>query len=94
MEVITKDNPSTWEAVFERDPSVQSIDSYREQETVVKNINQCLKKYAEGNMRYSKSLIINGPPGCGKTFVMTVASLLAAAKGLTVTPTALRAERA
>ena len=41
-----------------------------------------------------KSIIINGPPGAGKTLIMMVASLLALCKGLTVTPTALMAERA
>ena len=94
MNDITKDNPHNWTADLDRNENIQSIESHAEQVQVVSLVKEAIHKYAQAGNTFTKSLIINGPPGCGKTFLMMVASLLGLSKGLTVTPTALMAERA
>jgi hypothetical protein len=94
MNLVSKDNPHSWNAQFDRDTATQTIESYEEQKAVIDTIKTAIQKYAHGNLGFTKSIIINGPPGAGKTFLMMIASLLALCKGLTATPTALMAERA
>jgi predicted GIY-YIG superfamily endonuclease len=94
MNVVSKENPHNWDAQFVHDNNTQTLESYNEQKTVIDAIRASIQRYVLGSRGFTKSIIINGPPGAGKTFIMMVASLLALCKGLTVTPTALMAERA
>jgi hypothetical protein len=94
MNVVTKDNPHNWTAALHRHDNIQTIESHEEQVAVVSVMKEAMIKYAQAQHTFTKSIIINGPPGCGKTFLMMIASLFALAKGLTVTPIALMAERA
>ena len=94
MTVVTKESPRPWNPTLVRSDNIQTIESFEEQLAVINCLKETILKYAGAGDTFTKSLILNGPPGCGKTFIMMIASLFALAQGLMVSPTALMAERA
>jgi hypothetical protein len=77
----------------------QSDESYEEQKTALEHIYTHIKHYCnplQGRRvnTYTKNLIIQGAPGCGKTFMGNHALLYAMSQGLRVISTAMMAARA
>ena len=90
---INRQQPHPWNGSFQRFP-LQSAASYHEQCQAQQHMSNQIDHYLSGPLTQTKSLCIAGSPGCGKTYLMLLGAMYGLSKGLTVTTTALMAERA
>lgn len=72
----------------------QSEESVLEQQEIFNTITESLHDYSLASATLTKSLLLNGPPGAGKTFVTALSCLVALSMGLNCITTALMSERA
>ena len=93
LQSATLQSPLTWRPALTQDTS-QSSESYNEQ---VDCLNICLESvdmYTAGSATFIKHHLLTGPPGTGKTHLMTHVMAYAVSKGLDCCLTSLAAERA
>ena len=74
----------------------QNGDSYTEQKSAITTCKNAIDSYCSmlHQTQFTKSVIIRGHPGAGKTFCMLYATIYAISKGLNVITTAQMAKRA
>ena len=89
----TRLNPHRWNPVI-RLISGQSNDSIHEQRKVLRAFIDTFWHYTNPVGSFVNSLIILGPPGVGKTFLMMMSTIKAICMGLNVCVSALLSERA
>ena len=75
--------------------SRQTVQSYHEQRQAIGVAMESIEQYVQISQRFQvKSVCIVGPPGCGKTFIMSILILRALGYGLNAAMIALMSERA
>jgi predicted GIY-YIG superfamily endonuclease len=89
----TKENPLVWKPQMCRIKD-QSEESFLETNKVCELTTESIDSYTSAQLSNTKSLLICGGPGTGKTFQMQLAAAYALSKGLTTIITAVMAERA
>ena len=74
----------------------QSIASFSEQKQSIILCKDAIDSYCDINhqSKFTKSIIVRGHPGAGKTFCMLYAALYAISKGLNIVTTSQMAKRA
>jgi predicted GIY-YIG superfamily endonuclease len=89
----SKDQPMTWKPDVAQLSGQHAI-SFAESLSICKYTTASIDVYVAAPLHITKSILICGGPGTGKTFQMRLACTYAMSKGLTTTITAVMAERA
>ena len=92
FETVTKETPSNWSAdlianVF------QSAESLQEQSQILETLKNLIVESLFSGHRFNRHQLILGPPGTGKTYVLTMALGYALSKGLFCLVTSLASRR-
>ena len=92
FETVTKETPSNWSAdlianVF------QSAESLQEQSQILETLKNLIIESLFSGHRFNRHQLILGPPGTGKTHVLTMALGYALSKGLFCLVTSLASRR-
>ena len=92
FETVTKETPSNWSAdlianVF------QSAESLQEQSQILETLKNLIIESLFSGHRFNRHQLILGPPGTGKTYVLTMALGYALSKGLFCLVTSLASRR-
>ena len=90
---LSKENPSTWSPLLPRG-IFQSNTSYVEQQKIINLLKQKIDETGTFRRKFLKHELVLGPPGTGKTYVLTVALAYALARGLFCFVTSLASRRA
>ena len=99
VSATTRSTPIVWDPVetFVQSPN-QSVESYTEQKFALKIATDSVSKYqlqfGPGATTYTKSPIIHGAPGSGKSYIAELTCLYIMSQGLKLMSTALMAVRA
>jgi hypothetical protein len=89
----TAETPANWTPSLTRLPN-QSPESIAEQQTALQDAMSRLDRYQLAGMEQTKSFVVIGGPGVGKSTLLQLFGLCAIARGLCVCMTALMSERA
>ena len=92
FENISKETPSDWAAELLPN-SFQSNESRQEQSEILERLKELIAQCLFVDHKFSKHQLILGPPGTGKTYVLTMALGYALTKGLFCLVTSLASRR-
>ena len=92
FETVTKETPSNWSAELIANV-FQSADSLHEQSLILETLKNLIVGSLFAGHKFNKHQLILGPPGTGKTYVLTMALGFALSKGLFCLVTSLASRR-
>ena len=92
FEYISKESPSNWAGDLVPN-SFQSVESLQEQSSILELLKNGINECVFVEHKFRKHQLILGPPGTGKTYVLTMALGFALSKGLFCLVTSLAARR-
>ena len=92
FETVTKETPSNWSAELITNV-FQSAESVQEQSLILETLKNLIVESLFAGHKFNKHQLILGPPGTGKTYVLTMALGFALSKGLFCLVTSLASRR-
>ena len=92
FETVTKVTPSNWSADLIAN-FFQSAESLQEQSQILETLKNLIIESLFAGHRFNRHQLILGPPGTGKTYVLTMALGYALSKGLFCLITSLASRR-
>ena len=92
FELVSKETPSNWCADLVANV-FQSAESVQEQSNILETLKNLIVESLFSGHKFNKHQLILGPPGIGKTYVLTMALGFALAKGLFCLVTSLASRR-
>ena len=92
FETVTKETPSNWSAELIANV-FQSAESLQEQSLILETLKNLITDILFSGHKFNKHQLILGPPGTGKTYVLTMALGFALSKGLFCLVTSLASRR-
>ena len=92
FESVTKETPSDWPAELLPN-AFQSAESLQEQSQILETLKEHIVECLFVDHKFRKHQLILGPPGTGKTYVLTMALGFALSKGLFCLVTSLASRR-